>query len=203
MRSKLEEAMVRLGEGGRAFGPGHYAHEDWYGFAEFCLFLGQEGEYRRAARALAEAFGATTDPRQAEQVGRACLLAAGPADEVERASQLIDRTLADEKKHPSPVYLPYYLFAKGLAEYRLGRAEAATTVMQGPAGRVLGPAPRLVLAMARHRQGSEDEARRVLAEAVRSYDWNLARADNREAWVYHILRREAERLILPPPTSGL
>ena len=30
-----------------------------------------------------------------------------------------------------------------------------------------------------------------------AYDWSAARADNRDVWISHILRREAEALILP------
>jgi serine/threonine-protein kinase len=36
-----------------------------------------------------------------------------------------------------------------------------------------------------------------LAAAVLAYDWRAVEADNRDAWICHILRREAEGLILP------
>ena len=48
--------------------------------------------------------------------------------------------------------------------------------------------------------GSSRKARRTrrvktLAAAVASYDWNLAKATTPDAWLIHILRREAEALI--------
>jgi serine/threonine-protein kinase len=51
--------------------------------------------------------------------------------------------------------------------------------------------------MAQHRHGSKDEARRTLAAAVVAYDWGAVQADNPETWICHLLRREAESVILP------
>ena len=48
---------------------------------------------------------------------------------------------------------PHFLFVRGLAEYRQGQLDRAIATMRGSAARVLGPAPRLVLAMALHRSG--------------------------------------------------
>ena len=52
-------------------------HDTWYGYAEFCLFLGREDEYRRARRALLDKFGATADRYVAARTARACLLLPG------------------------------------------------------------------------------------------------------------------------------
>jgi eukaryotic-like serine/threonine-protein kinase len=62
---------------------------------------------------------------------------------------------------------------------------------------VMGPAPRLILAMAQHDQGQRKQARKTLGKAVLSFDWDPAQADGRGVWIAHILRREAEALILP------
>src|SRR6516165_3370785 len=51
--------------------------------------------------------------------------------------------------------------------------------------------------MAQHRNGQPQAARQTLAAAVLAYDWRPAQADNRDAWICHILRREAEGMILP------
>ena len=51
-------------------------HEIWYGYAEFCLFLGNQDEYRQARRALLSTFGGSTHPYVAERTARACLLLA-------------------------------------------------------------------------------------------------------------------------------
>jgi serine/threonine-protein kinase len=53
------------------------------------------------------------------------------------------------------------------------------------------------MAMALYSKGNTAEARTTLAAAVEAYDWSPAKADNRDVWIPHILRREAETLILP------
>jgi serine/threonine-protein kinase len=72
-------------------------------------------------------------------------------------------------------------------------------MMQGDAATVLGPAPRLVLAMARYQSGGLREARQTLGAAVLSHDWRAVQTQVRDqnGWIYHILRHEAESLILP------
>ena len=90
---------------------------------------------------------------------------------------------------------PYYLFSQGLARYRQGRFDEAIKLTSTESASVLGPSPRLVMAMAQFKKGQKDEARKTLAAAVASYDWNLAKATTPDAWLIHILRREAEALI--------
>jgi serine/threonine-protein kinase len=171
-------------------------HIAWMGYPELCLFLGQDEEYRRARRALLERFAATTDPYIAEPVARACLLLPGTEDELGKAAALADRAAAARRPTPDWVYR-YFLFARGLAEYRQGRWAGAISLMEGEASRVMGPAPGLVLALAQHRAGQTNQARKTLATAVVGFDWGAAQADNRDVWICHVLRREAEALILP------
>jgi serine/threonine-protein kinase len=170
-------------------------HDAWFGYAELCLFLGQEEEYHRARRALLDRFGATTDPGIAERVGRTCLLVPVTGDELRKGDALTARAVAAKKTTPAWVY-PYFRFARGLAEYRLGHWASAGAIMEYEASQVMGAAPRLVLAMAQHEQGWKKEARTTLARAVAAFDWSAAQADNRDAWIGHILRREAEAKIL-------
>jgi serine/threonine-protein kinase len=92
---------------------------------------------------------------------------------------------------------PYSRFALGLAQYRLGHWASAIPIMKFEASGVLGPCPHLVVAMAQHRDGQPQTARETLAAAILDYDWRAAQADNRDAWTCHILRREAEGMILP------
>src|SRR5262249_9689730 len=128
--------------------------------------------------------------------GRACLLLPGSEDELRTAFALIECAAA-----PGPPQnewaKPYFLFAKGLADYRQGRLDSAISLMEREASVVLGPAPRLGLAMARSRQGKKEDARRTLAAAVLAFDWSAARANGTDAFIFHILRREAESTILP------
>jgi serine/threonine-protein kinase len=173
--------------------PEHFA---WFGYAELCLFLGKEDEYHRACRDLLDRFGETTDPFTAERTGRACLLSPASEDELRRAAALADRALAPGRPEDEWAR-PYFLFAKGLAEYRQGRLDSAISLMQGDASRLMPPAARLVMAMAQHRRGQREEAHKTLAGAILAFDWSADQADHRDAWIYHILRREAEAMILP------
>jgi tetratricopeptide (TPR) repeat protein len=91
---------------------------------------------------------------------------------------------------------------KGLAEYRQGRPEQAIPWLeQSASGLPNRPGPRLVLAMAQFQSGSAREARRTLAAAVQVYPWNesppASQMDLPVTWVSHVLRREAEAMILP------
>jgi serine/threonine-protein kinase len=192
-QGRRQEAQAAWRKALAANPPGHDA---WSGYAELCLFLGQHEEYRRARRALLERFGATTAPSIAEPAGRACLLLPGTEDELRKATALTGLAVAAKGSTPAWIYR-YFLFAKGLAEYREGRLASAIAVMEGEASRVMGPAPRLVLAMAQHQQGQTKQARKTLAKAVVAFDWSAAQADGRDVWICHILRREAEALILP------
>jgi serine/threonine-protein kinase len=49
--------------------------------------------------------------------------------------------------------------------------------------------------MAQYQNGQKDQARKTLAAAGASHDWSAAKATNRDAWISHILRREAEALV--------
>lgn len=175
-------------------------HDVWFGYAELCLYLGQIDEYRWACRAMLARFGATTSPYIGERVGRACLLLPGPPDELKHAFALTGRAVAARKSTPAWIYA-YFRFARGLAEYRVGHWRDAIAIMKYEAAHVMGPCPRLVVAMAEHRSGQAEAARTTLAAALDSYDWSPPQADNRDAWIAHILRREAVALI-QPNTAG-
>ena len=55
--------------------------------------------------------------------------------------------------------------------------------------------------MAQHRLGKKDVALKSLAAAIMSFDWRRDRGDIRDVWICHLLRREAEALILHQPTG--
>jgi serine/threonine-protein kinase len=210
-RAELRGALTRLGRWQEVraawreeLDAGPPEHDAWFGYAELCLFLGDAKEYRRACRDLLGRFGAATDPAIAERTGRACLLLPGTKDEMASAAALAERAVASKQKGPEWAH-PYYLFAKGLADYRLGRYDDAIAVMRGEAAKAgyLGPCQRLVTAMALHQKGQKEQARKALAEAVVSSDWSAAKANRMEHWIAHVLRREAEALILPNPPAFL
>ena len=169
-------------------------HVAWDGYADLCLFLGNEGEYRRTRTELLERFGKTTDPQVAERTGRSCLLLPASEDELRQATILIDRALDSERAQPGWL-LPYFHFAKALAEYRAGRLESALSLLDERTLRILQPAPRLLLAMVQHRLGKTEAARDNFRAAVASAAWDAKLATNREAWMCHVLRREAEAVL--------
>lgn len=169
-------------------------HDSWYGYAEYCLYLGEQDEYLRARRDLLQAFGSTDDPRIAERTGRACLLRPIEGEELSRAVALTELAAGvDRAKHAA--FYPYFQFAHGLGKYRQGQFDQALTVMRGEASKVLGPAPKLVMAMSLHQTGHVEEARTMLAQAIQSHDWKPVDGYHPSSWVYHILRREAEDLV--------
>jgi serine/threonine-protein kinase len=173
-------------------------HNWWDGYAEYCLYLKDEAEYRRARTELLERFGQATDPQVAERTGRACLFLPAAEDELKQATALIDHALAADPAKYGAI-MPYFRFAKALAEYRAGRMKNALDLLQGDTLRVLPPAPWLVLAMAQHRLGQTAAAHKTYDAAIASYDWEAAKATNREAWICHLLRREAEAVLAAKP----
>ena len=83
-----------------------------------CLFLGREDEYRRARQDLLARFFITGNPYFAERTGRACLLMPATGDELPgRRPQPARRDV--RPIDPLRAY-PWFLFARGLAEYRAG-----------------------------------------------------------------------------------
>jgi serine/threonine-protein kinase len=171
-------------------------HDAWFGYAELCLFLGEETEYRRARQDLLRRFGATRDPYIAERTARAVLLSPATGDELRAAAALAERAVAAKATTAQWIY-PYFLFAQGLAEYRQDHFDTTISIMRAKAGTVMGPAPRLVMAMAQYRKGLKREACTTLAAGISHFDWRMAQVISRDQWIWHVLRREAERMILP------
>src|SRR5262249_54112231 len=120
-----------LGDYGQAApGPRPATADRRAGYAELCLFSGQQDAYRAARRALLDRFGKTTDPIEAERTGRACVLRPAEGDERRRAVALAERAAAaDGGKYAT--LRPFFLFVRGLAEYRQGRFEPAIATLRG------------------------------------------------------------------------
>ena len=171
-------------------------HNSWYGYAELCLFIGREDDYGRARRDLLSKFFITNNPYFAERIGRTCLLMPATGEELRQAVALARRAAASDPSAHGGDY-SWFLLARGLAEYREGKLDQAIATMRGDASRVGGPIAPLVVAMALHQGGQLAEARKTLAAAIFSYDWKAVQALDYNAWICHVLRREAEGLILP------
>jgi serine/threonine protein kinase/Tfp pilus assembly protein PilF len=170
------------------------SHDEWFGYAELCLFLENEDEYRLARKELIRKFGDTNDQFVSEKIARAILLAPPSEEELQTATALVDRAVAAKSNTPEWIF-PYFLFAKGLAEYRQGNFESAISIMTNAAAEVMGPCPRLIVAMAKYGQGHEQEAKANFAEATRDIDWSVDGVRSHDQWIWHVLRREAETMI--------
>jgi serine/threonine-protein kinase len=192
-RGRGEEVRREWKKALEADPPGHDA---WFGYAELCLFLGDEAEYRRARQDLLRRFGTSSDPYVAERTSRAILLLPATGEELQAAVALAQRAI-DSKATVAQWVYPYFLFAQGLAEYRQGQFDSAIAIMGGEAATVMGPTPRLVVAMAQYRNGQTEEARETLARAISSFDWSTAQVGTRDHWIWHVFRREAESMIFP------
>ena len=170
--------LLRLGRGAEALADWKQelaarppAHDDWFGYAELCLFLGDEAEYRRARRDLLAQFGATTDPDVAERTGRACLLLPPAADELRQAVALVERAVAVGRPGHEFDY-PYYLFAEGLARYRQGRFDDAIKIMTGDAATSSwGRAPASSWPWRGTKRAAGTTPAEALEEAIRLHDW--------------------------------
>jgi serine/threonine-protein kinase len=172
-------------------------HDLWYGYAQLCLLLSKDDEYRRAREAMLRRFGESDDWIVAERTSLASLLLPDSADALRSAAALADRAVAAAAKSSEPDN-GYVQFVKGLSEYRLDRLDKAIPLLREATQKIPSrPGPRLVLAMAQFQSGSPKEARNTLAAAVATYDWKQLPDDTASVWTSHILRREAEAMILP------
>ncbi|MBC7771702.1 MAG: hypothetical protein H7210_04335, partial [Pyrinomonadaceae bacterium] len=176
-------------------------HDQWDGYAELCLYLGDKAAYRAACEGLLEHFATDPDPGICERTGRACLLGPASPAQLAAAAAAIDRAMASEQAQPKPTWrMPYYRVASALAAYRLGDSTRALSFLDSSTRETLGPMPMLVRAMAQHQLGQSEHARDSLAAAVTHDDWNSP-PDGREKWIYHILRREAEAMLRTTQTT--
>lgn len=184
-QGKLEEARAAWG---KFLESDPSDHDAWYGYAELCLFLGNENAYRHNRKALLKRFGGTTNPVVAERTARACLLLPVSGEELEQAVALADLALTLGQSHQ---YYPFFMAAKGLAEYRLGHFESALDWNKKAGAKGAWVPTHLVNAMAHSELGHTEQSRRSLVEALKTYDWKSSDG------IIHPLRHEAEARIVP------
>src|SRR5262249_25439577 len=124
----VRAALIRGGrvdvalDGWKAAIEAYPAHDISYGYAEFCLFLGREVEYRRARQDLLAAFGRHPylSPFTAERVARSCLLLPASGDELRTAVTLAERAAAvDRSKYAAGD--PFFRVGSGVGEDRPGQ----------------------------------------------------------------------------------
>jgi tetratricopeptide (TPR) repeat protein len=169
------------------------------------LAAGDREGYRWLCREMRKRFAETQDPPTADRVAKSCLLLAEFAKEMEWACALADRAVTLGKDHQ---YAHYFVFCKGLADYRQGNFRAAVEGLDSLASRTtFAPLRALchpVLAMALHRQRQTKVARENLAQATRLLDQHLGdpsrfplenTAYSHDWLIAWLLHREAQTLI--------
>ena len=178
----------------------------WYVYHAATLHLraGDVAGYRRACRAMLERFQDTQAPEVADRTAKACLLLPDSVPEFDRVQKLADRAVNGTEKHGS---YRWFVFAKGLAEYRAGRHAEAVKWLKRFApnadGAHIDATVFAVLAMAQHRLGQKEQAHAALhsaqvifAEKMPDPGAGRPFGGDWHEWLHcQILLREAEALL--------
>jgi tetratricopeptide (TPR) repeat protein len=170
--------------------------------------------YRRHCHRQVSRFVQTDDPRVAERMTKDCLLLPSSGVNLEDIGRLAEKGVNLGRNHAAyHVDLPWFMMAKGLAEYRQGRYAEALTTLELALAEVSNLRPsdpgkayveshtRLVHAMTCYRLGRQAEARNSLEKAVEIKQNRLPQLtvhgldDYWPDWLYaHTLLREAQAL---------
>jgi tetratricopeptide (TPR) repeat protein len=180
--------------------------ELWCEYAPSLLLAGDAAGYRRACAHVLERFGTTKDGRVAYLAARICSLGPDAVADPEWPVRLGKRAAETDQS------AGYSLHALGMAHYRAGRFDAAIQAFResmelepnwgGRMGNWLG------LALAHHRAGRAEEARKWLDKADRWFERtgrqdvpyanvNLLGLHPHDGLAWHVLHREAEALLAP------
>jgi serine/threonine protein kinase/Tfp pilus assembly protein PilF len=189
----------------------------WYCRALLCLGEADDDGYRRICAAMLERYGNADDPGPIDYVTWTCSLAPNSGAEPARLVSLMEKAVAKSPKEHT------YVNDLGVALYRAGRFEEAAKRLTEAT--TLNPDPSkhkmldtwFFLAMAHHRLGHADEARRWLDKAVQATEEALkppaeppeksvtAPGTTPPTWhrklTLQLLGREAKELIQPPGTK--
>jgi tetratricopeptide (TPR) repeat protein len=186
--------------------PDDFTHDDFTLCRLHLLSLLESGEvpgYRVAAGKLLSRFSKTSDPNLLRVAARVFTYAPEAVPDLAVPVQMAEAALAgcpaDQKK--------WGLLTLGAALYRAGRTDEAIARLNESvkaSGGVVVPESWALLAMAHHKKGNGDEARRWL-EKLRSHkpDAKTATDFSSDLWLVEgrILLREAEALLREPPPA--
>ncbi len=146
--------------------------------------------YQRQAREMLNRFRNTNDAIEADRTAKACLITGDFQDEQETLARLTD--VAVERGRNLPNMLQYFQFTRGLYEYRQGKYSSAldwfersrktNTLLPTPIGSLVA-LNGVFEAMALHKLGRSEEARRSLTTAVGVIEsFGLASGAFRASW---------------------
>jgi tetratricopeptide (TPR) repeat protein len=156
--------------------------------APLLVQTGDLGAYRTVCERALSQFGATADPVVAERIAKDCLMLPPSADSLAGLAKMADIAVAAGPTNPS---WPYYMFVKGLAEYRQGHFAAAVEWLRK--------------AMAECQLGQTNAAREALAQGIKIAETELARPgriDWNDGLIAQFLLREAQGLITGTPAPA-
>jgi tetratricopeptide (TPR) repeat protein len=175
----------------------------WWALALLRVSLGDAPGYRAVCARMLDRFGALDEPRTADIVAEACNLAPDSVTDPMRVVALAERAVASDPKNR------HFLNTLGASLYRAGRFQEA--VRRLDEARAMSADEEgsiwdwLPLAMAHHRLGHADEARRWLSKAVGWIEHEVPKSPEAAtggaglSWnqrlVILVVRREAEMLI--------
>ena len=183
----------------------HYAY---HYLAPVLVQTGDLGAYRKLCDQALSLFAETADPAVAERIAKDCLMLPPPAGNLERLAKMADKAVA---AGPTNSSWPYYMFVKGLAEYRQGHFVAAVEWLRKVAAQEGVPArtaqAEAALAMAEYRLGQTNAAREALAQGNKIAETELVkpgRMDWNDTIIAQVLLHEAAGLITgtPPAAEG-
>ncbi len=179
-------------------------NEGYHHAACLLVQLGDLEGYRRLCARAVVRFATTKDPFTAERIAKDCLVLPASGVDPALAAKLVDTALAAGSNHWA---WGWFVYAKGLAEYRLGHFVEAIDWLQKvpyvlPGCREAGVL--LVTAMARQQMHQPAEARAQLRRGLDIVETSLpppgeGTLTTHEHWVEviitHTLAREAKELI--------
>jgi tetratricopeptide (TPR) repeat protein len=181
--------------------------EWWMECAAYHLQAGDTAAYRTDCQQMLQRFGDTKDPIIAHRVALSCLLIPHAVADEKLVLQLAEQSVAGAPDNH------WCRITRGVALYRAGHQEAAADLGRlaktWPEDPYAGPAADggplltwLVLAMAHHRLGHTEEARRWLDKAVQRMDRESAAREigalrqQSHVWAMClVLRQEAARAL--------
>jgi tetratricopeptide (TPR) repeat protein len=192
----------------------HLLHRDpdssfiWFRGAIIQAYVGDTEEYRRACEGMLKKFGQTANPLLAERIAKVCMLVPGVITDRKKVEGLADIAANAEA---TGIYRSWYCSCKGLAEYRRDQLTEAVewfdNCLAGTPVAENRAVANYIMAMARHRQGEFEAAKKLLAAAAANTPELDGRRTNMPIWhdwlVVFVIRREAEMLmkpeLAPPP----
>jgi eukaryotic-like serine/threonine-protein kinase len=184
-------------------------HSAYHFLAAIFIQTGDLEGFRLHREKILRQFGQTSDPVTAERMAKDCLVLPPPAADLPLIAKMADLAITAGENKPRP----YFQFAKGLSEYRLGRFESAAEWMQkvesfkGDIYRSV--LAQMVLAMAQQQLRKTDQARATFAAGLELAETRFPKAgqgsldDQWNDWVLaHALIREANALIHPDSAAA-